>query len=233
MTCAEMDGGGRDVLQGYSYHAVFFGQSARYAFVGGYTSGSFGFLRATKLLRDSMFTCAIVCLPSTFGEGQYNLAAYTYGYIQDKDFTAYASNGQVADMKINLIIGVNVSLDVLFKKESIITPTSENMSARVRLFNDQGQMVATWMSSEGVYVDKPGHAIAANGALAPGGSGFVNPTAPLLPIQYARRFTLRPTSLRAERLQLPTSRYNHASRLDGRFAAASTTRKRHYRCLLW
>jgi len=175
--CAEMDGGGRNVLQNYANsHDVYYGQSARYAFVGGYTSGSFGFLRATKLLRDSMWTCAIVCWPSHFNEGQYNLAAYTYGYIQDKDFTAYAQNGQVADMKINLIIGVNVTLDILFKKESIITPTAENMSARVRLFNDQGQLVAEWMSSEGAYVDNPaaGHVTAANGVLpAKGGLDVV------------------------------------------------------------
>jgi len=45
-TCSEMDGGGRNVLQGYQLaHDAYFGQSARYAFVGGYTSGSFGFLR--------------------------------------------------------------------------------------------------------------------------------------------------------------------------------------------
>ena len=86
-------------------------------------------------------------------------------------------------MKINLVIGVNVTLDVLFKKESIITPTAENMSARVRLFNDQGQMVATWMSSEGIYVDQPGHAIAANGVLpAAGGLDVVGTGAfPLYP----------------------------------------------------
>ena len=128
-------------------------------------AGYFGFLLAPKLLTDNMFTTPYLTWPLHFNEGQYNLAAYTYGYIQDKDFTAYVQNGQVADMKINLIIGVNVTLDILFKKESIITPTAENMSARVRLFNDQGQMVAEWMSSEGTYVDKTGHAIAANGVL--------------------------------------------------------------------
>ena len=128
-----------------------------------------------------MFTCAIVCWPSHFNEGQYNLRAYTYGYVQDKDFTAYAMNGQIADMKINLLIGVNVTLDVLFKKESIITGTLNNMSARVRLFNDQGQLVSEWMSSEGVYVTNatsaPAHeAIAANGVLTPnaGTSPFVD-----------------------------------------------------------
>jgi len=182
--CAQMDGGGRNVLQTYGLsHDVYYGQSARYAFVGGYTSGSFGFLRATKLLKNSMWMTPILTWPLHFNQGQYNLAAYTYGYIQDKDFSAYAQNGQVADMKINLIIGVNVTLDILFKKESIITPTAENMSARVRLFNDQGQLVATWMSSEGVYVDKPGHAIAANGVLpAAGGLDVVGTGAfPLYP----------------------------------------------------
>jgi hypothetical protein len=196
LSCAEMDGGGRDVLQTYgNSHGVYYGQSARYAFQGGYTSGSFGFLRATQLWKDNMFNTPYLTWPLYFAQGQYNLAAYTYGYIQDKDFTAYAQNGQVADMKINLIIGVNVTLDVLFKKESIITPTDENMSARVRLFNDQGQLVSEWMSSEGVYPGSgttspfgvgTGHVTAANGALVNsgfngvGGSLFGG-TAPLYP----------------------------------------------------
>jgi hypothetical protein len=100
---------------------------------------------------------------------QYDVRAYTYGYIQDQDFSAYAASGQVADVRINLVIGVNVTLDVLFKKESIISPTDMNMSARVRLFNDQGNLVAEWMSSEGTYAASynglltSGFATAANG----------------------------------------------------------------------
>jgi len=175
VTCALMDGGGRDVLPGYELtHGAYFGQSAEYAFVGGYTAGAVGFLTAPQLLTDAMFTTPIVVWPLHFNEGQYNLAAYTYGYIQDKDFTAYAQNGQVADMKVNLIEGVNVTLDILFKKESIITGTPFNMSARVRLFNDQNQLVSEWMSSEGTYVDRSGHAIAANGQLPAGGNAFTN-----------------------------------------------------------
>jgi hypothetical protein len=171
-TCAEMDGGGRNVLPGYELaHDAYFGQSAQYAFVGGYTIGLLGLSAAPALRWDPQFTFPVAVWPLHFNQGQYNLAAYTYGYIQDKDFSAYAMNGQVADMKVNLIIGVNVSLDILFKKESIITPTDENMSARIRLFNDQGQLVAEWMSSEGTYVDRTGHAIAANGQL-PLGCGF-------------------------------------------------------------
>jgi hypothetical protein len=178
-TCAEMDGGGRNVLGGLSgatsaAHDAFFGQSGRFGYVGGYTGQWWQFLTATKLLTGSMWTTD---LPRHFKEGQYNLRAYTYGYIQDQDFTAYAMNGQVADMRVNLLIGVNVTLDVLFKKESIITGTLNNMSARVRLFDDSGNLVADWMSSEGVYVTNstcstictvPAHtAIAANGQLTP------------------------------------------------------------------
>ncbi len=190
-TCTQMDGGGRNVLQTYQLsHDVFYGESARYAFVGGQTAGKNGFTTQAKLLVDNMFTQRRVVWPITFKEGPYNLAAYTYGYIQDKDFQAYAQNGQVADMKVNVIIGVNVTLDILFKKESIITPTAENMSARVRLFNDQEQLVSEWMSSEGVYPGSgtaspfgvgTGHVTAANGALPPGGNGFVSPSNPLYP----------------------------------------------------
>ncbi len=180
LNCSEMDGGGRNVLQGFSNsHDVYYGASARYAFVGGYTAGKNGFTTQAKLLTDVMFNQARVVWPLSFNPGPYNLAAYTYGYVQDKDFTAYAQCGQVADMKINLIIGVNLTVDILFKKESIITPTNMNMSARVRFFNDQSQLVAEWMSSEGTYVDRTGHAIAANGATV--ASGFVNPTSPQYP----------------------------------------------------
>jgi hypothetical protein len=100
-----------------------------------------------------------------FDPGQYSFTATTYGYIQDQTYSVYAEQGQGADIRINLVQGVNVSLDILFKKESIITPTDANMSARVRLFNDQGQLVADYMTSEGVYVNKTGRAAAADGTL--------------------------------------------------------------------
>jgi hypothetical protein len=66
-------------------------------------------------------------------------------------------------MRINLVIGVNITLDILFKKEHVITATPTNMSARIRLFNDQGQLVGEWMSSNGVYVPRSGNARASDG----------------------------------------------------------------------
>src|SRR5208337_4242977 len=91
----------------------------------------------------------------------------------------------------NLVIGVNVTLDILFKKEHIITPTSNNMSARVRLFDDSGSLVAEWMSSEGTYAPPNNqpfptpNGVAANGrAVAADGTdqfpfGPLHPTVPV------------------------------------------------------
>jgi len=90
--------------------------------------------------------------PDFIDSGQYSFQGWTYGYIQDKDFSVYATKGQIADIKVNLMIGVNVSIDVLFKKEHLLFPTLYNMSARVRVFDDSGNLVGEWMSAEGVYL---------------------------------------------------------------------------------
>ena len=115
--------------------------------------------------------------PTAFPSGQYLFRGATYGYVQLGDVSVYAQAGQVADIRIQLLIGVNVSLDILFKKEHLITPTAQNMSARVRLFNDQGALVAEWMSSEGVYSNvTSGRAAAADGTREASVTGglFVN-----------------------------------------------------------
>ncbi|HKM76083.1 MAG TPA: hypothetical protein VJZ32_06670 [Candidatus Bathyarchaeia archaeon] len=90
--------------------------------------------------------------PSAIPAGEYSFRGFTYGYVQDEPFSIYALPTEVADIRLNLVIGVNVTLDILFKKEHVITPTAANMSARVRLFDDSGKLVAEWMSSEGTYV---------------------------------------------------------------------------------
>jgi hypothetical protein len=164
---------------------AFFGTDlGRIGYIGGYTRGSGNTCtaKAGQLFMDpfrpgswSIVPGTTDALYETWGAGYpqlydtalpgglYDLRGYTYGYIQDKSFQAYATPGQVADMKINLVIGVNVTLDILFKKEHIITPTQANMSARVRLFDDSAKLVAEWMSSEGTYTTRSGFARAADG----------------------------------------------------------------------
>jgi len=178
------------VLYDGNANDAFFGQELkRLGFVGGYTSGTGLTLTAKSLFAPAHFSPSIFMVqagqagghsmetmynsavagyinlyPSAIpGNVQYDLRAYTYGYVQDKAFSEFSSPGQVADIKINLIIGVNVSLQILFKKDNIITPTTANMSARVRLFDDSGNLVAEWMSSEGTYTTGNGFATAADG----------------------------------------------------------------------
>jgi hypothetical protein len=129
--------------------------------------------------------------PTAFDSGMYSFQGWTYGYIQDKDFSVYVNKGQVADIKINLIIGVNITVDILFKKEHLISGTPYDMAARVRVFDDSGMLVATWMSSEGVYLTAPGRATAAYGVQTSdsydfdGGYNFLPAGTNLLHVQMA------------------------------------------------
>ena len=171
-------GGFLTSYEGNSNDAYFGQELGDLGFVGGYSGGiSYYATRSvlfgpahwspTTLPDGGTYSQAVTgylpLYPSAIPSGQYNLRGYTYGYVQDQTFSAYAQPTQVADIRINLVIGVNVTLDILFKKESIITPTDENMSARVRLFDDSGNLVAEWMSSEGTYTTGNGFARAADG----------------------------------------------------------------------
>jgi hypothetical protein len=154
----EVEGGGEGRA-----HGAYFGYDATRHHVGGYSSH-------TTLFNRGVLHSPTWYLPTAFESGQYSFRGWTYGYIQNKEYSVYANKGEIADIKINLIIGVNVTVDILFKKEHIITPTEANMSARVRLFDDSGELLATWMSSEGVYVSSDGRAAAADN------TNFASPT---------------------------------------------------------
>jgi hypothetical protein len=140
----------------------------------GYASGPPGATGANPHVQSPLvggfgFTTAVInnwhhvgyYLPTALDSGQYCIAGWTYGYVQDKQFCVYANKGEIADIKVNFLIGVNITLDILFKKEHIITPTSANMSARVRVFDDSGVLQGEWMTSEGTYITGTGQATSA------------------------------------------------------------------------
>jgi len=159
---------------------------AGHADVGGYTgyaSGPAGATGADVSVQSPMvggfgFTTAVInnwnhvgyYKPTALDSGQYCIAGWTYGYVQDKQYCVYANKGEIADIKVNLLIGVNITLDILFKKEHVITPTPFNMSARVRVFDDSGVLVGEWMTSQGTYVTGPGTATSAQCGDVPDGS---------------------------------------------------------------
>jgi hypothetical protein len=156
-SCTLANGGGWDVSTGTTNYA-YFGYEDTDPWVGGATGGNYIFLQTGASLWPYFGI-----LPYAFQPGRYDLRAFTYGYIQTGDPSVYVQAGSVADISINLIVGANVSLDILFKKEQVVTGAPSNMSARVRLYNQAGYLVATWMSSEGVYVTGNGQARAADG----------------------------------------------------------------------
>jgi len=79
--------------------------------------------------------------------GTYELKAYTLGYVQPKPITVYVARGVQTDTKINIAIGVNITVSVIFKKEGIFTALPYDSSVRIRIFDDTGNLVAAWDSS--------------------------------------------------------------------------------------
>ncbi|MGA2783350.1 MAG: carboxypeptidase-like regulatory domain-containing protein [Candidatus Bathyarchaeia archaeon] len=161
----QVNGGGQNIAPNDNANWAFFGEEAEYQNVGGYTD----FVLAPF---NAIDRASFAYLPTAFPAGQYDLRAWTYGYVQSNYVSVYAQPGQVANAKINLIIGVTLSMDIVFKQEQIITSLPANASARVRFFDEQGRLAAEWMSSEGVYTAGTGTVKAADGTNgAPFGAG--------------------------------------------------------------
>jgi len=87
--------------------------------------------------------------------GTYALNGWTYGYVQPNVvdlgdlgnvLVAVPWLGQTADINLQLIIGVNLTLTVLFKSERIIEGTPYNMSVRFSIFDDTDRLVAATTS---------------------------------------------------------------------------------------
>jgi hypothetical protein len=107
--------------------------------------------------------------------GTYALNSWTYGYVQPNVVTlgdlgnvivAVPWLGQVADMNVKLIIGVNLTLAVLFKSEKIIEGTPYNMSVRLRIYDDEDRLVAAttlFTSDAGILLRSSGVGFFANG----------------------------------------------------------------------
>ena len=102
-----------------------------------------GFLWNPSLYRDS-FGISNVALPPD----QYFIRTFTYGYVQEYTSQAYASAGFQADISISLTIGVNLTLLIKLKDEQLFTDNPFNMSMRIRVYDELGQLVAASQTSD-------------------------------------------------------------------------------------
>jgi hypothetical protein len=116
-----------------------------------------GFLYNFSSYRRPSFRSNLAIYPGT-----YALSGWTYGYVQDdvislqpgvdlgNVYVAVPWLGQMADINLKLMIGVNLTLTMIFKTEQIISGMPYNSSVRIRVFDDVDRLVAatTLISSD-------------------------------------------------------------------------------------
>jgi hypothetical protein len=96
--------------------------------------------------------------PMSFESGLYEFIGLTYGYVMQMDpvtrtakpFQLYATKGGVANIPIKLIVGVQIPLIIRFKHEQIFEHLRFNSTVRVRIFDDQDNLVGEWFTSNSI-----------------------------------------------------------------------------------
>ena len=117
-----------------------------------------GFLYGSTFYRSSTFRSALAIYP-----GVYALNAWTYGYVQDNvaslgdlgnDLVSVSWLASEANAQIQLILGVNLTISMVFKTENILTGIPFNSSFRIRVFDEGDNLIAatTVFSDAGVLV---------------------------------------------------------------------------------
>jgi hypothetical protein len=98
-----------------------------------------GFLRSDWAYRDADLKTTVA-----LETGVYHFNAMALGYVfKDADkYTLYATKGGQADTKLNLMIGIHFRVDLLFKKEGIITEIPYDMGVWVYFLDENGNYVA-------------------------------------------------------------------------------------------
>jgi len=86
--------------------------------------------------------------PTALTTGTYGPEAFTFGYVQKMFPTIWVGRGtsSVSDIEVDLDEGSLINMTIFFKKQSIFANTAFPMSARARVYNQQGKLVAadTW-----------------------------------------------------------------------------------------
>jgi hypothetical protein len=105
-----------------------------------------GFLYNFSSYRLPTFRSNLAIYPGT-----YALNGWTYGYVQDNVvdlgdlgnvYVAVPWLGHMADINLNLIVGVNLTLTMVFRTEGLISGIPYNSSVRIRVFDDDDRLVA-------------------------------------------------------------------------------------------
>jgi hypothetical protein len=121
------------------------------------------YFRVASFLADpSMYRKADLSTKLGLETGTYKIKGFTYGYVDrfweeekagiGKTTEVYVQKGHQADTKLQLIVGVNITVTIKFKKEGIFDHVPYNSSMRVRLFDKNGKLVGALESSLSTFV---------------------------------------------------------------------------------
>jgi hypothetical protein len=129
----------------------------------------FGFDRYGFLASPSRYRTKDLKTKVALETGMYELKAYTLGYVQSV-VTVYTGKGQQTDTRIDLTIGVNITVNIEFRKEGMFTQVPYNSSVRIQVWNQNNELSAVWCSS--VYDRSSFYdGVIRNGIIAYGGYG--------------------------------------------------------------
>jgi len=105
-----------------------------------------GFLYSSSSYRTNAFRSALAIYP-----GVYALNSWTYGYVQDNVaslgdlgnvLVSVSWLGSLADTQVQLIVGLNLTITMIFKTENIFSEVPFNSSVRTRVFDDGDTLIA-------------------------------------------------------------------------------------------
>ena len=86
--------------------------------------------------------------PISFNDGLYKFRVLTYGYVQKKEFSVHAlAQNVTADIALEVVIGANITVTMKFRHEAMFSHLIANSSVRLRLFDDAGNLVGEWLTS--------------------------------------------------------------------------------------
>jgi hypothetical protein len=98
-----------------------------------------GFLTSPGSYRDADFRTVLA-----LETGEYGFSAEVYGYVlkEAEKYQVFVQKGYQADTKLNLMIGVNMTFTVSFKKEGIFDETPYSGKVFIRVYDEDGNYVA-------------------------------------------------------------------------------------------
>jgi hypothetical protein len=98
-----------------------------------------GFLTSPGNYRDEEFNTKVALETGTY---HFKVQSYGYAYKYPDKYDLYVTKGTQADTKLELVIGVNFTGQIIFKKEGIVSHLPYDAYIEVDIYDKDGNLVA-------------------------------------------------------------------------------------------